>query len=126
MVLDPYFEWFAENFESTHYNLAALGWRPVVQFSLTVLAAREIMAYASDWVRRILWRRWRIDVSPPEAAHLSTTAYFAYLCFACSTVTFLVWPSWAVHTRLLLQKIAMDFAARGGAAAEALGSDDPL
>jgi hypothetical protein len=113
------------NTEDLPHYLMQQNWRSVLYIGGTILFAREVIGYASGSVRDYAWRHWRVVLSPPEAPHLSTTAYFVWICIA-SAVASLAWPRWAHHTRYLLQRIAQQLTAQEAAMVEVLGSDEPI
>jgi hypothetical protein len=125
IILEPCFELLEGNTEDLPHYLMQQNWRSVLYIGGTILFAREVIGYASGSVRDYAWRHWRVVLSPPEAPHLSTTAYFVWICIA-SAVASLAWPRWAHHTRYLLQRIAQQLTAQEAAMVEVLGSDEPI
>ncbi|EXJ65612.1 uncharacterized protein A1O5_11139 [Cladophialophora psammophila CBS 110553] len=96
-ILDP-FEIFAKNPENLSRHLVMLsGWH-FVQFLFAIFVANVVVEYAFQYLRRVLWRRWMIELSPPHASNMSETVYLLYLCIAYQIAVF-VWPKCTPQTQ---------------------------
>ncbi|KAJ9609063.1 hypothetical protein H2200_006834 [Cladophialophora chaetospira] len=124
LILNPYLEFLDENFDNPTEFLWARQWLLLpAQCLCTVLVGREIMTRAFERARSHIWRRWAIDISPPEAPHLSPSAYLLFMGVACGLTTLLC-PRWTKRTWSLFHKLFLGNAAQEANPFEVFGSDD--
>ena len=101
LLLVPFLQFAQENITDLS-DLSASTNRLMLGGSLsTALVGAQAMESALDTWRRYVWRKWGVEVSPPEGPHLSATAYFLLIFAACGLAFYICTPL-AHHVKTML------------------------